>query len=194
MQKLIPQSQAPQLKVKLTNGETWSLQDQKPTNFSMIVFYRGLHCPVCEKYLKTLDSLLDQYAQKGVEVIAVSMDGEARARRTRTKWELSDNLKIGYELNAKDASAWGLYLSKAIKDYEPNVFNAIPAHLNDCDIVFGRVNYWRDGKIDYINEPILNVKRMLQWWLPNSYVFNPTGYFYKRQVQEKYLFPKNISF
>ena len=122
-QKLIPQSQAPQLKVKLTNGETWNLQDKKPTNFSMIVFYRGLHCPVCEKYLKTLDSLLDQYAQKGVEVIAVSMDGEARARRTRTKWELSDNLKIGYELNAEDASAWGLYLSKAIKDYEPDVFN-----------------------------------------------------------------------
>lgn len=122
-QKITPQTLAPELTVKLLGEDTWNLKDQNPQNFSMLVFYRGLHCPVCEKYLKTLDGLLDAYAEKGVDVIAISMDSEARARKARMKWELSDRLKIGYGLEASIANNWGLYLSKAIKDYEPDVFN-----------------------------------------------------------------------
>jgi len=122
-QKIIPQTQAPDLQVKLLGGDTWRLKDQNPEHFTMLIFYRGLHCPLCEKYLKTLNGLLDAYADKGVEVIAISMDSEARARKARMKWELSDALKIGYELEATMANDWGLYLSKAIKDYEPEVFN-----------------------------------------------------------------------
>lgn len=122
-QKITPQTQAPNLQVKLLGGETWTLKNQDPENFSMLIFYRGLHCPICEKYLKTLDSLVEAYAEKGVDVIAISMDSEARARKARMKWELSEQLKIGYELDKETANNWGLYLSKAIKDYEPEVFN-----------------------------------------------------------------------
>ncbi|WP_299365159.1 redoxin domain-containing protein [Winogradskyella sp.] len=122
-QKLTPQTQAPELHIKLLGGDIWKLEDQNPENFTMLVFYRGLHCPVCEKYLKTLNGLIDAYAEKGVDVIAISMDVEARARKARIKWELSEHLKIGYELDAETANNWGLYLSKAIKDYEPEVFN-----------------------------------------------------------------------
>ena len=122
-QKITPQTLAPELTVKLLGGETWSLKDQNPQSFSMLVFYRGLHCPVCEKYLKTLNGLIEAYAEKGVDVIAISMDGEGRARKARMKWELSNHLKIGYDLDASTANNWGLYLSKAIKDYEPDIFN-----------------------------------------------------------------------
>ena len=122
-QKIIPQTQAPELEVKLLGGDTWKLKEQKPENFTMLVFYRGLHCPVCEKYLKTLDGLVDAYAQKGVDIIAISMDAEVRARKAKMKWELSEHLNIGYELDADVANNWGLYLSNAIKDYEPDIFN-----------------------------------------------------------------------
>ncbi|WP_422106350.1 peroxiredoxin-like family protein [Winogradskyella sp.] len=122
-QKLTPQTQAQALHVNLLGGNTWKLEDQNPEHFTMLVFYRGLHCPVCEKYLKTLNGLLDAYAEKGVDIIAISMDVEARARKARMKWELSEDLKLGYGLDAETANKWGLYLSKAIKDYEPDVFN-----------------------------------------------------------------------
>ena len=121
--KIIPQTQAPELDLKLLDGSTWKLKDQNPERFSMLVFYRGLHCPVCEKYLKTLNDLLDAYAEKGVDVIAISMDSKLRARKTRIKWGLSEKLKIGYGLEAENANNWGLYLSNAIKDYEPAVFS-----------------------------------------------------------------------
>ncbi len=84
--RLLPQKEVPELKLNLINGEKWSLNAQNPNMFTMVIFYRGLHCPVCEKYLKTLDSLLLDYKEKGVEVIAVSMDGKVRARLTKRKW------------------------------------------------------------------------------------------------------------
>ena len=45
-QKLMPDSQAPVLSLPLVGGGTWSLADQNPKNFTMVIFYRGLHCPV----------------------------------------------------------------------------------------------------------------------------------------------------
>ncbi|WP_299524729.1 peroxiredoxin-like family protein [Winogradskyella sp.] len=122
-QKITPKTQAPDLQINLLGGENWTLKDQNPENFTMLVFYRGLHCPLCEKYLKTLNGLIDDYAEKGVDIIAISMDVEARARKARMKWELSESLKIGYGLDLETANNWGLYLSKAIKDFEPEVFN-----------------------------------------------------------------------
>ena len=118
----MPQEMVPELNVNLISGEEWDLKDQNPDLFTMIVFYRGLHCPVCEKYLKILDGLLEDYKVKGVDVIAISMDNKVRARTTGMKWGLSKKLPLGYGLNEDTARSWGLYLSKAIKEYEPDIF------------------------------------------------------------------------
>lgn len=56
----------------------------------MIVFYRGLHCPVCKKYLENLKSKLEDLSDRGVNVIAVSMDTEERAKRTGREWDITD--------------------------------------------------------------------------------------------------------
>ena len=122
-QYIIPQTQAPELELKLLDGNIWKLKDQNPKHFTMLVFYRGLHCPVCGKYLKTLDGLIEAYAEKGLDVIAISMDDEVRARTSKIKWQLSEKLNIAYGLDAETASKWGLYLSKAVKDHELDVFN-----------------------------------------------------------------------
>ena len=42
---LIPRQPAPKLDVELVGGENWSLSAQNPQNFTMIVVYRGFHCP-----------------------------------------------------------------------------------------------------------------------------------------------------
>ena len=56
MKNVLPRKDAPQLSVQTTKGVRWNLEDEKPENFTMLVFYRGIHCPVCKKYLTELNS------------------------------------------------------------------------------------------------------------------------------------------
>jgi peroxiredoxin len=117
-----PKSQAPELSFNLTNGDQWSLNDQHPESFTMIVFYRGLHCPVCKEYTHTLDGMLDEFSERGVHAVTVSMDDEERARTSVQKWGIED-LDVGYGLTEKQAREWGLYLSEGINEKEPELFS-----------------------------------------------------------------------
>lgn len=122
MNRPTPKNTAPDLQFQLLNGNQWNLADQNPDNFTLVVFYRGLHCPLCKKYLQQLQELLPEFEQRGVNVVAVSMDTEKRARLSRQKWELS-NLTLGYDLSEKSARDWALYLSAGVKDGEPSEFS-----------------------------------------------------------------------
>ena len=119
--KLMPEAQAPAMTLPLVGGGTWSLADQSPKNFTMVIFYRGLHCPVCKMYLTKLNALTEMAAEAGVNVVAASMDPEDRATQTKAEWEL-DNIDLAYGATAQDARNWGLYLSTAIKDAETTQF------------------------------------------------------------------------
>ena len=122
MNRPTPKHNAPSLSFPLLTGDEWNLSEQSPENFTLIVFYRGLHCPLCKKYLQQLEELLPEFEERGVNVVAVSMDTETRARKARMDWELKD-LELGYALDLKTAKAWGLYISKAVKDGEPDTFS-----------------------------------------------------------------------
>ena len=104
------------------DGNTWDLADQQVENFTLVVFYRGLHCPICEKYLKQLQELQPEFEERGSKVVAVSMDTEKRARLSRQKWELPE-LSLGFELPEATARAWSLYLSAGVKEGEPELFS-----------------------------------------------------------------------
>ncbi|MBV17434.1 MAG: alkyl hydroperoxide reductase [Thalassospira sp.] len=107
---LVPRQKVPSLSVPLVGGGTWSLADQSPENFTMIVFYRGLHCPICGKYLKDLDNRLEDFAKRGVNVVVLSSDSEERAITAKEKWGL-ENIDLGYGLALEKAREWGLYIS-----------------------------------------------------------------------------------
>jgi peroxiredoxin len=81
-----------------------------------------LHCPICKLYLRQLDSLLEPFARRGTDVIAVSCDDRARADRTVRDWELK-SLRIGYGLTIEEARGWDLFISNAIKEGEPAQFS-----------------------------------------------------------------------
>ena len=122
IKRATPKSQAPALSVQTLDGATWDLSQQNPEFFTMIVFYRGLHCPLCKKYLEKLNGLQADLATKGVNVIAISMDEAARARKSRMDWAI-DQLNIGYGMSKETAAEWGLFLSKAISGGEPDLFS-----------------------------------------------------------------------
>jgi len=110
---LIPRKLVPKLNVPtLTNG-TFNLYSEAPNNFSLVVFFRGLHCPLCIKYLKELGLLLPELEKRGVSVIAISSDERDRAQEMATKVGIV-NLRFGYQLPLSAAKEWGLYISEGI--------------------------------------------------------------------------------
>tara|TARA_R110002020_G_scaffold121800_2_gene276788 strand:- start:1929 stop:2438 length:510 start_codon:yes stop_codon:yes gene_type:complete len=128
-----PATKVPDLKVNLINGTQWELSKQKPENYTLIVFYRGLHCPVCKKYLEDLTTKQEDFSGRGVNIIAISMDTEKRANNSRDKWDIS-GLPIGYGMSEDTAREWGLYISNAIKDEEPDVFSEPGLFLIEPDL------------------------------------------------------------
>jgi peroxiredoxin len=117
-----PKTVVPNLELDLINDTQWSLKAQRSDVFTMMVFYRGIHCPICKKYLETLTTKLEDFSQRGVHVIAISCDSEERAKKTGTEWAVPE-LPIGFGLSVAEAKEWGLYISKAIKDSEPDEFS-----------------------------------------------------------------------
>jgi hypothetical protein len=107
---LIPRQPVPALSVDLVGGGSWSLADQRPQNFTLLNFYRGRHCPQCQKQLVDLNSKIDEFANRGVEVIALSADSRERAEDAKSAWQL-DRLTVGYGLPLRKAREWGLFIS-----------------------------------------------------------------------------------
>ena len=108
--RLMPRHSVPNLRFETLYGAVWDLDHQTPDQFMMVVFYRGLHCPVCQTYLKELDHLLPEFTKRGIGVVAVSSDSRDRAQTTKEKWGLKA-VTIGYELSIGKAREWGLYIS-----------------------------------------------------------------------------------
>lgn len=124
---LYPRQQVPSLEVKTVGGGSWSLADQTPENFTMVVFYRGLHCPICGRYLGDLEKKLEKFREKGVEVVVISSDSEERAAQAKADWGM-ENLTVGYGLDLDKAREWGLYISAgrgktSIGIEEPDLFS-----------------------------------------------------------------------
>jgi peroxiredoxin len=98
----IPKVRVPKLGggvLDLGSGESWQV----------LVVYRGKHCPICRTYLKTLDSLLDEFKAIGTNVMAISADPKAKAETQAREegWRFA----VGYDLSLAQMSALGLYIS-----------------------------------------------------------------------------------
>ena len=124
---LKPRQAVPPLEVTTLEGQSWKLAEQEPEVFTMVVFYRGLHCPQCSRYVKGLADQLAEFAARGVEAIAISTDERERAEQAREQWQL-DGLEVGYGLSLDQARAWGLYISNSrgvtsVGIEEPRQFN-----------------------------------------------------------------------
>ena len=107
---LMPRQPVPPLQVPTLAHGDYTLSADAPQRFALVVFYRGLHCPICLKYLLELGRLLPDFEQRGVKVIALSSDTRERAQAMADKLK-APALRIGYDLPLASARAWGLYLS-----------------------------------------------------------------------------------
>jgi peroxiredoxin len=107
---LLPRRRVPDLSLPLAGGGSWRLCDQKPKHFTMLVFYRGMHCSVCRNYLGELQTMHAKFSKLGVTPIAISADEAERACSAEARWGLQD-LCVAYGLSLPHARSWGLYVS-----------------------------------------------------------------------------------
>lgn len=105
-----PRQSVPALEFDLVGGGHWSMSAQKPQTFTMVVVYRGLHCPVCRRYTSELNGMIDEFAKRGVVTVVTSTDPADRAEQAKTQWGLP-NLTVGYGVSIASAREWGLFIS-----------------------------------------------------------------------------------
>ncbi len=117
----VPTYPAPPLELDLVGGGRFVLAEARPEHFTLVVFYRGWHCPICRGYLAQLDRAVEELAGLGVDVIAVSGDDSERAERAVANWHL-EQLRVGYAQSVASMRAWGLFISRGVKDPEPELF------------------------------------------------------------------------
>ena len=108
--RLMPRQPVPGLEFDTLDHGRWSLAEQKPQHFTMIVFYRGLHCPICRRYTSELNGMIGEFDKRGVTTVITSNDTHERARETKQKWGLP-SLTIGYGVPVEKSREWGLYVS-----------------------------------------------------------------------------------
>ena len=80
------------------------------SGWQVVVVYRGKHCPLCRKYLKTLDGLLDEFKAAATTVVAISGDPKEKAETEAVEegWRFS----VGYGLTTTQMRTLGLYISE----------------------------------------------------------------------------------
>ncbi len=167
---LIPRQPAPALRLATLDHGAFDLAAESAGRFILIAFYRGLHCPICAGYLKELERQVPAFAERGVSVIAVSSDGEQRARAMADKIGASA-LRIGHGLDLAKAREWGLYISASrgvtsIGIEEPALFSEPGVFLLRPD----RTVYWLSVQsMPFVRPNFGEIVKALDFVIKNDY-------------------------
>jgi len=119
-EKLAPGSKFPEVTVPTVAGGQIVLGNVGSDNdrWQLVVVYRGKHCPICARYLTTLNELESNYGEQKVDVVAISGDGIAKAKTQVEEGGLS--YPVGYDLQPAQMEALGLYISDPRSPEETN--------------------------------------------------------------------------
>jgi peroxiredoxin len=118
-----PKTKVPNLDLELTIDAQYDLSKQEPENFTLVVMYRGKHCPICKSQLEELGSKLDKFTERGINTVAVSMDTKERAMVVDREWKTGD-VPLAYGMSEEKAREWGLYISTGREGSdEPDMFS-----------------------------------------------------------------------
>lgn len=81
----------------------------KRDGWQLVVVYRGLHCPICKRYLTKLEGLKPGFEENQAEVVAVS--GDPREKAEAEVEELGLSFDVAYDLSPEQMRTLGLYVS-----------------------------------------------------------------------------------
>ncbi len=106
----------PAIALKTVTGETVTLGQPPQGQWQMLVMYRGLHCPICKKYLGQINDKKADFDNRNVQIVAVSTDPEEKAKQFAD--EVGLNFDVAYGLGIDQARDLGLYISTPLDSTE----------------------------------------------------------------------------
>ena len=85
-------------------------------NWTLLVVYRGKHCPRCKKYLSTLDGMRVDWEAAGFDIAVVSADPQEKAQADLDAFGWGFDL--AYDLSEAQMETLGLYVSEPLSPDE----------------------------------------------------------------------------
>lgn len=108
--KLEAGSTFPNIDVPLITGGTQDLgASSADGRWKLVVVYRGLHCPLCAKYLAQLEEMKSAFSDADTDIVVVSGDGIEKAKSQVEKGRLT--IPMAYGLAVEQMQKLGLYIS-----------------------------------------------------------------------------------
>ncbi len=106
----------PTLSLPSLSGKSLVLGEPPQGQWQLLVMYRGLHCPICKKYLGQINDMKADFDKMNVQIVAVSTDPEEKAKKFAA--ELGLNFELVYGLSIEQARGLGLYISTPMDSTE----------------------------------------------------------------------------
>lgn len=88
-----PHKRAPDFELYNTDGKAVTLGQQKP-NWTVLVFYRGNWCPLCNVQIGSLASDYEEFQALNCNILAISTDTQEGAEKTKQKSHAPFNILI----------------------------------------------------------------------------------------------------
>ncbi|MBS9405525.1 AhpC/TSA family protein [Halomonas sp. TRM85114] len=109
-------AQFPEISLQTLSGEAMVLGRPSQGQWQLLVMYRGLHCPICKKYLGRINDMKADFDKMSVQIVAVSTDPEEKAKKFAS--ELGLDFEVAYGLSIDQARDLGLYISSPLDSTE----------------------------------------------------------------------------
>lgn len=113
--KFVPGSVLEPMSFPKTGGGDLSVGGTRE-NWTLLVVYRGKHCPRCKKYLNILNDMRAQWADAGFDIAVVSADTQEKAEADQKEFGWAFDL--GYGLSEAQMSTLGLYVTEPLSASE----------------------------------------------------------------------------
>ncbi len=88
----------------------------KRENWTLLVVYRGKHCPRCKAYLNILEDMAPDWNGAGFDIAVVSADPEEKASADVA--EFGWTFPLGYGLSEEQMNTLGLYVTEPLSPDE----------------------------------------------------------------------------
>ncbi len=86
-----------------------SISPAQGSGWRLLIVYRGKHCPLCKKYLGTLQEMLGDFAAQGITVYTISADHKEKAEADVV--DQGWTFPVGYDLTPTQMRKLGTYVS-----------------------------------------------------------------------------------
>lgn len=95
-------------------------------DWQLVIVYRGKHCPICIRYLNTLNEFLPKFNELGIDVIAVSAGTQEHASLQLV--DIKTDFAVGYDMSIEQMQSLGLYIS----DHRSDIESVFPSQNRAC--------------------------------------------------------------